>query len=246
MFRARLLVLALAGCGRLGFDAEVSSDARAADGRPGTSCAFDLCDGFEGEAIDSSLWTLDPGVTRDGSVAHRGSASARMHLDARAKANGATAVVSETRSLASSRELWVRGWFRLSALPAAGNEVEVIGLAQSTTATSVHAVFVQADQAGFTLQPGISASTMVTRPTDTWFCLVWHAKLASSDGAIDLESDLFDGASATGGQTDTVPPISVLRFGARLEPTRVVADQPALDVWVDDVIVHSAPVSCAD
>lgn len=245
MVRTGLLVLALAGCGRLGFEIDGAGDAHAGDA-PRAPCAFDLCDGFEAETLDSSMWTVDPMVTRDTSVAHLGGASVRMHVDALAANGTATAMLAESRTLVSSRELWVRGWFRLSALPADGNELEVIGLAQTVADTAVHSVFVRADQAGFTLQSGISASTSIALPTDTWFCLVWHAKLSASDGAMDLSSDLFEGSSATGGQTDTVPPIAVLRLGARFEPAQVTANQPALDVWLDDVIVHSAPISCAD
>ncbi len=245
MVRTGLLVLALAGCGRLGFEIDDTGDAHAADA-PGASCAFDLCDDFEAEELDSSTWIIDPLVARDTSVAHRGSASARMHLDALAANAAATAMLAESRTLASSREQWVRGWFRLSALPTDGNELELIGLAQAVDAVAVHSVFVGTDQVGFTLQPGISASTTKVLPTDTWFCLVWHVRLSASDGAMELDGDLFDGPSATGGQTDTVPPIDVLRLGARFEASQVTASQPALDVWLDDVIVHSAPISCAD
>lgn len=245
MVRTGLLVLALAGCGRVGFETGASGDAQPAD-TPGASCAFDLCDDFEAEALDRSLWTVDPTVTRDTSAAHRGSGSARMHLDALAPNAAASAVLTESRSLASSRELWVRGWFRLSSLPADGNELEVMGLAQSTTAASAHAVFVRADQVGFTVAPGISASTSLVLPSDAWFCLVWHAKLSTSAGAIDLSGDLFDGPSASGGGIETDPPITVLRFGARFESSQLSANQPALDVWLDDLIVHSAPITCAD
>jgi hypothetical protein len=245
MVRTGLLVLALAGCGRVGFEIDGTGDAHAADA-PRASCAFDLCDGFEAETLDSSKWTVDPMVTRDPSVAHRGSASARMHVDALAANGTAAAMLAESRTLATSRELWVRGWFRLSALPADGNELEVIGLAQTVADAAVHSVFVRADQVGFTLQSGISASTSIVLPAETWFCLVWHVRLSATDGALDLTGDLFEGPSATGGQTDTNPPIEVLRLGARFEPSQVTVNQPALDVWLDDVIVHSAPISCAD
>ncbi len=247
MLRAGLLVLAVAGCGRLGFEAasiDLDAGERGADAAL-TPCAFELCDGFEAGALDTSLWTIDPMVTRDTAVAHRGTASARMHVDAIAPNETAAATLSESRTLASSRELWVRGWFRLSALPASGNELDVIALAQSTAADAAHSVFVAADQVGFRLPSGIAASTMIALPIDTWFCLVWHVRLAASGGAVDLSGELFDGGSATGGQTDTVPPISVLRLGIRFAAPQVTVQQPPLDLWLDDVLVDSAPLTCA-
>lgn len=252
MVRAGLLVLALAGCGRLAFDpvggagpATDADDAADGDGPPSASCAFDLCEGFETGTIDSALWTIDPMVVRDTSVAHRGAASARMHVDALALNGAAQAMLGESRTLAVSRDVWVRGWFRLSALPAGGNQLEVMGLAQSTAATAVESVFVQSDQVGFSFA-GVSAGTNVVMPTAAWFCLVWHVRLAASGGAIELDGELFDGPSATGAQTDTTPPISVLRIGARFAGSQVTVAQPSLDLWVDDLIIHSAPLTCAD
>jgi hypothetical protein len=243
MVRAGLLVLALAGCGRLAFEPGQNGTLDGDTIRP--DCAFDLCEDFEA-TLDTSLWTVDSTVTRDTSVARGGIASARMHVDALAPNQPATAALTESRTLASSREMWVRSWLRLSALPAGTNELELIGLAQSGSADAVHSVIVRADQVGLAIRfNGISATTNVVLPLDTWFCLVWHARLATNGGAMDLAGDLFDGPEI-GGQTDVAPPISALRFGIRFASSKVTVTQPPLDVWLDDVIVHSAPVSCAD
>jgi hypothetical protein len=244
MVRAGVLVLALTSCGRVGFESVGAGDATGSGTR--APCAFDLCEDFEPAALDSSLWTIGPMVTRDSAVAHRGTASARMHVDTLAPNGVADATLTESRTLVSSRDMWVRGWFRLSALPAGANELELIGLAQSTAGAAVNSVYVRADQVGFDLLGGISASTMLALPPGTWFCLVWHVRLATSGGAMHLDGDLFDGPDVSGGQTDVAPPISVLRFGIRFASTQVPVEQPATDLWFDDLIVHSAPVSCAD
>lgn len=247
MVRAGLLVLALSGCGRLGFDTTSTGATQTADAATASSqCAFDLCDDFEADQLDTSLWTIDSMVGRDTSVAHRGGASVRMHVDQLQPGEAAAEMLAESRTLASSRELWVRGWFRLSALPADGNELEVIGLTQSPGAAAPESVFVSADQVGFTMYGGgITATTNAVMPVNTWFCLLWHVRLATTGGAIDLSGELFDGPEATGGETDTDPPIMLLRIGGGFSASQITAQQPSLDVWIDDLIVHSAPLTCA-
>lgn len=57
------VVVSIAGCGRVGFDAAL--DAALDDTSNARTCsAYVLCDDFEAPALDSSLWTFGPSVTR--------------------------------------------------------------------------------------------------------------------------------------------------------------------------------------
>lgn len=237
----------LAGCGRFGFDG-ADPVGGAPDGSTEPACAFDLCDGFEAPTFDTSLWFVDPTVTRDTTIAHRGSASARMRVGSLAVGQGFTAALTETRTLsAPGAELWVRGWFRLSALPAATNEMEVMAVEQTSSPFDGNYVLVLSNEIGFYSYDGIYIATSLALPVDTWFCLLWHVRLSAANaGILELEGDLFDPLRVTNGQTDGTPRVDSLRIGISFADANVVVPQPPLDVWVDDVIIHSAPVTCAD
>lgn len=249
MFRVALVLsIVVAGCGRLSFDAAPTGDGGDAPDGTAEPCTFDLCDGFEAPAIDTSVWFVDPLVTRDTSVAHRGSASVRMHINALTAGQGVTTALTETRTLAGPAvDIWVRAWFRLSALPAAMNEMEVLAMEQTSSPFDGNYVFVLSDQVGIYSYDGLYAGTQLALPLDTWFCVLWRVRRSTTNGGIiEVEGDLFDQLSMMNGQTEGVPPLGALRVGISFADANVVAPQPPLDVWVDDVIIHSTPVTCAD
>ena len=245
MLRAWLIVLA--GCGRLGFEPAPTGDAQT-DGDTQAACGFDLCDGFEAPTLDTSLWTVAPMITRDTSVAHRGNASVRMHTNALSANQAGAAALTETRTFASSpTTIWVRAWLRLSALPAGANAMDVIALDQTSAPFGGNFVFVRSDQVGVYSFDGLYAGTLLDVPLDTWFCILWHVRLSTPNGGIlEVSGDLFDQLQILNGQTDGQPRIDTLRIGINFAPPNVPDAQPPLDLWLDDVIIHSAPVSCAD
>jgi hypothetical protein len=48
------------------------------------------------------------------------------------------------------------------------------------------------------------------------------------------------------GATDGTPNLGNLIIGLQFASSNVTAPQPALDMWIDDVIVDHAAVTCAD
>ena len=46
--------------------------------------------------------------------------------------------------------------------------------------------------------------------------------------------------------TDGTPPLHDMDFGIGFAGTNVNGAQPAIDVWIDDVIVNNTPITCAD
>ncbi len=247
-----MLVLATsAACGRYGFtsgsaDANLdgTSDAR-------VPCAgFDLCDEFEAGSINTALWTKDPSVTIDTARAHRGDASVHIHTDALTAGNGDYEVLSETRTLAGAAApttFWVRGWFLIPALPSGPNALELISADQSGAPRLGDFVFLHSDSTSVYSQFGNDILDVTSPPTNRWFCLVWRVvRGTGTTGLLEVTSDVVPTATLPNITTDGAPPISIIAIGLGWAPSNVTVNQPAFDLWVDDVIVHSAPVTCAD
>jgi hypothetical protein len=254
-----VLVVA-AGCGRLGFDPygtadgslrDVSAgegDTPSGDGPGAVACspAFDLCDDFEAESLDTSLWTADAMVTLDTTRAHRGGQSVHVHMPAFAPDTGHYQTLAETQTIMTSTTFWVRAWFWLSALPAAGNGLELMTAERPGSAGDY--VFVFSDSthvySQYDLSSRISATTV---PTGSWFCVVWKVvRSTSASGSLETSGDV-PALALTNIQTDSSSsPMTVLTLGLGFASSNTPSAQPALDLWIDDVIAHSAPVTCAD
>jgi hypothetical protein len=75
---------------------------------------------------------------------------------------------------------------------------------------------------------------------------VWSvAPTASATGTLDLTGDIAQPLHYAGA-TDGTPPIAEITLGLRFAPTNVTTAQPPLDLWIDDVIVDHAAVTCAE
>ena len=238
-----VIALAAAACGRTRFserpDAPADTEAPACTG-------FDLCDGFEAPAIDTSVWMLDPLVTRDTTVAHRGAASVHMHTDAFPMGTMSYQMMGENRVVPGGT-LWARLWVRLVGLPAGTNGMELISAVQTAGAMGDYVFIHNYAATLYTQFAGPARDTSTPPPANTWFCIVLQlVRDTGTAGSLALTSDVLAPISIPSVQTDAAPPISVLYFGLGFATTNTKVDQPAVDVWIDDVIVHSAPVTCAD
>jgi hypothetical protein len=209
---------------------------------------FDLCDGFEAPDIDTSLWSPSPGVVRDTTRAHRGAASLHVSVAALTTGRGGGATVTETRTFASAAStLWVRAWFWMASLPADMNAMELTSVEQTMGGEGDY-LFARSNNtqvySDFDFQ---ITGTGVAPPTDGWFCVVWTiTRSTTNTGALDLSSDVLPTISLHGTITDAQSPIGRLRLGLNFASTNVKVDQPAIEAWVDDVIVDPRPVTCAD
>jgi hypothetical protein len=154
------------------------------------------------------------------------------------------------RTLASAVEtFWVRGWFLMTDLPAGANAMELLSAEQTTSPRDGLYVFVRSDRTSlFNQFDGASASHTTPVPVGTWFCLVWRVSRATmATGVLSLSGTAVEPAiMLTDTTTDSAPPVLGLSFGIHLPGIHVGVPQPALDVWIDDVIVHSGPVTCDD
>jgi hypothetical protein len=258
--RGLALLVAIAGCGRFGFGSVADLDAAADDGAPrdGTndspsgdaapacSPTFDLCDGFEAATIDTTTWSVDAMVTLDSTRAHRGSKSVHVHTAAFSANTSSYTNLAETKTIAGSTTFWVRSWFWLSGLPATNNGMELISAEQSGVGGDY--VFVFSDSTHIYTQFGNDSQvSMTTVPIGSWFCVVWKVvRSTSTTGSLDLTGDVAT-LSLPNVKTDSATaPMDVLVFGMGFASSNTPTTQPALDLWIDDVIVDGAPLTCAD
>jgi hypothetical protein len=247
----RWLVLALAcGCGRFGFD--TSTDAGAADGAaidvvtaPACKPSYELCDGFEGADFDP-VWTLtSPNISIDSTVAHRGGHSMHVFSDPVDAGKAGEFSLDETTTLAlNDPTFYVRAYVMLSAQPL--DHMRVINAAQASTAPNEDGVYVNpGEMTVFSQFSDKSQSTDQSPPTSSWLCVLWTVHRSTTNGSLSLAGDP-PMISLSNVQTDGAPPISILGFGIEFSATTQIFDEPRIDVWIDDVIVANAPITCAD
>jgi hypothetical protein len=230
----------------------VTSDARidgvTGDGSdaPRGACptGVDICETFENGMLP--LWMSGGSVAIDPTVAHRGSASLHAHLNALAVDVGGHATLTEVQTFATSAPFWVRAWVNIGALPAAGNHLEIMSAEQTQTPSLGDYVFFEADKVDVYSQftDGIQG-TATGAATNAWICLVWHVVPATSAGELVLTGDIATPLTYTGA-TDGTPKIAQIVIGLQFAGSNVTVAQPALDMWIDDIIINHAAVSCSD
>jgi hypothetical protein len=76
---------------------------------------------------------------------------------------------------------------------------------------------------------------------------VFRVDRSSVAGALTLTSDVVPTTTLPNIATDSdAQPITDLYLGISNSPGNILNAQPAMDMWMDDVILHHAPVTCAD
>jgi hypothetical protein len=259
------VVCALVGCGRFAFDTRgdaagsaAGSDAPRGDApidSPLTADAFDeaaactgfaMCDSFEAPSI-APAWTAGVGVSLDTTRAHRGTQSIHVHVPQIPANSSGYAQIGESQTLATlSADLWVRAWFFLPALPAPTNRMELISIEQNGGGLGDYLFALATDARIYSQFDGMITMTPSPPPTNTWVCAVFHVVRSATSGQLDLAGDLGT-LSLPGTITDdSGKPLHDLWLGIGFASGNVNATQPAIDVWLDDVIVNSAPVTCAE
>ena len=206
-----------------------------------------VCDGFEGTSLDAK-WTPDGPTTIDTTVAHRGSSSLHLHTNALAVGATAQSRVAEQVTLANrAPTVWARAWMRVSQLPLSTNVMEVADTEQSG-GTGGNYLLVRANDialySGFDTR--VSGGS-VQVPTNSWFCVIWKIDRAiTATGSLALDGDPFTPFTLANVVTDNTNAIATTRFGISWVAPNVDVAQPAVDLWIDDIITSNAAVTCAD
>jgi hypothetical protein len=244
------IVVVVLGCGRVGFDATTAADAPIDPDAPAAACAgYLICDDFEAPALNTSTWRLEETVTRTTAFSHRGSAAAAFRTSTIAtNTSGAALLVNDTKLNAFAGPLWMRAWIRLAAYPAGTNAVELLGAQQPNNSPEDGLyVIVRAANTSVYSQFADVAAVTGAPPLDTWFCMIFRIERATAPtGRLDLTSDTIAAVSLTNEVTEGNPRVTHLRFGIAFASSSVNVTQPPFDMWIDDVIVHTAAVTCDD
>jgi hypothetical protein len=226
-------------------DVVVQEGGGGANPEPACLASYAICDGFEGSELDP-VWTVSSGATLDATVAHRGVQSLHVHTDAIAENDGVNLGVVESSTFGDAVEpLYIRAFVRLGSTPV--DHMGVIEVSQtSTAAPDTDGVFETATGLVVYSQfTNTSADTMFQPTLDAWTCLVFEIFRASDDtGKLALTGDGSGALDSV--QTDGTPPLGELQLGIAFANSTDTDMQPALDLWIDDVIVANAPVTCAD
>lgn len=249
----------LAACGRLHFgndpgdpDAGPDDDGALRDGDPDTTgtdappaClpSYQLCDGFEGTALDP-VWTATSGVTLDSTVAHRGTSSIHIHsTQVNVGQDGDFELMQDTTLPLADPTFYVRAWARFGSLPI--NNMALIEAIQPSSANE-DAVFLYANAIGiYTQFTDQSKKTPTPPPLNTWLCLLWTVHRSTSAGTLQLAGDVAT-LTINNMQTDGNPALADMNFGIGFAGPSVTVTQPPMDIWFDDIIVTNTPVTCAD
>jgi hypothetical protein len=250
---ARALVaatVALAGCGRVGFRA-LADGARApgsdasGDGTAPCSALHELCEDFEETQLDTQVWTqVVPIASIDTTRAHTGSASLHVQTPAFSSGGVASAFIGERKTpLLEGSPFYVRVWTYLEAQPV--NNMSYV--TASTTADLEDGFFIEDGNVSiYTQFANNNVDTITPAPLGTWFCALWTVTPdAGSGGSMYLSGDAGS-LMLTDLPTDGSPGLSELEFGINFSTSTDGTPQPLLDLWIDDIIVDKAPLTCEE
>jgi hypothetical protein len=241
----------MTACGRLRFDGvgqgapPDSADAQGRDGADARFCAYQLCDDFEAPALASGWTPSATGVSLDSTVSHTGTSSVHFRTPFLGPNIGDTARLTETATIALGTSVYVRAFMRFGALPAVNNYGPILSVAENV-GDFEDSVLLRATSLDIYNQwSDTAASNGAAPPLDTWLCVLWSVTRATTTtGAITLGGDLAP-ATLANVQTDG-PPLTWLVVGITFYAPEQPSSQPAIDLWVDDVLVSDAPLSCTD
>jgi hypothetical protein len=257
--RLLLAAVLVAGCGRIGFspgetrdgaiagDDDAARDASSATG-DAVPCAHQLCDDFESATL-APVWMMYAAnsgtATLDTTIAHSGASSLKFSIPAVAS-GGSHEAIYQTETLAiGSPTFYVRAFVRFSVLAATNNRMELIYISEQTNGFE-DAVFLE--DSGLALYNEWSDATVFNGsipPTNTWLCVTWRVTRATDlSGSMALAGDVPP-ASQPNIQTEG-PTVDAMGFGVHLYGPNQGSPQPALDMWLDDVLIDASPLACSD
>jgi hypothetical protein len=225
---------------------DASSDGDGAAG--GSTCPpiYELCDGFEAGSF-AAVWAPGPNVTLDSTIAHRGTTSVHVHSPAIGIGVDGYFELRQTATLALGDPIiYVRAWVRLGSMPL--NNMGLLAVEQMGTPDNEDALTLRPnDLAVYSQFSNVSMGNNTMPPLNTWFCVLWTVtRSTGTTGSIVLGGDPPAIPLPSVQTDDATSPIAIMDFGVAFSGSVVKVAQPALDLWVDDVIVNGSPLTCAD
>jgi hypothetical protein len=246
MSRVLPLVLALAACGRVGFDADRGDGGTAPSGDAGffgaPRCPSDvlLCDSFEEPQIDTSLWitSISKGAAAlDTTHAARGTQA--LHVSGVVTNNEVkTQLIYDAPGAALPSPVYLRVFVYATQLPASSNET----WAWLYDSPGNNGVQIEAEPDGALAYDGWGVSDKIKEsstamPLDRWVCVEWM--LAPGDMSMWVDDVAVDDMQDTSWTTPPSP--EKVAVGLQYQANPGVA----VDSWIDEVIADGARIGCA-
>lgn len=236
-------------------DVQPPGDAGAdGDADAGTHACTDagviFCEDFEQPltAVWNTSGSGGPGV-RDTTRSHSGTTSLHLATNAINNVGGSYSVgIAETQTFANTAlatGFYARAWIYVPSTSTFANGMAFFGVQQAvspwqgtdvqiTTANKVSLV-------NYTGSGGY-AETTTALVRDVWDCVEWHMVYGLTNGSVTLWISGTPAASLSNVSTQPSPPYGSLFVEAAFYQVSVA--QPAVEIWVDDVIVDSQPIGC--
>ena len=228
------------------------------DGGPPSKCpgGFLLCDGFEGPAVDKSIWHTeiddsDPDFGVHGSISvdatrsYRGAHSLHVHMDRLPGSNYPSAWLTES-DFVPQTHYFVRVFV---FMPGMLSQAEVAFLFGRNPNYQLWSVFAEQDNSHLGYSDDIDPtkgylSPSSKMPTDRWVCVEWEviggATDAGGGGRLYIDdAEQTDLTQRTGYPTQPFP--SWVMLGLLPQSDQTVAP---LDLWFDEVVVDTQRITC--
>ena len=262
-----LLLLAAAGCGRVGFDPRAGvagNDAAAIDSTAGgggggggdasmgsdgpagldsTSCddvhaGALFCDGFEGAPVWTGQRMQSATVTVSTENVYRGSSALKVSLAGGATSAGSFYAMNPLGGITTGK-LYIRGYFYIpSGTPA--THLLLLWAAGTGTPPANGVGYAVDNEFAYgenNIKP-VGFSAGVDVPRDKWTCLEMEIDIGTTGNL----SWTVDGAFGGGVGGNDVPTGGYQRFEVGV--VDAPSTQAPIDVYVDEVVADTAPIGC--
>ncbi len=235
-----------------GDQADADGDGRGDACSGAGSCAalttVPFCDDFE-SGFSAARWRTSMSnaastiaINNDARYVHRGTQSLHLSL-APVPAGGIgdldISEIATFSAFADATTFYARAWIWLSRPPMGTDEVRLF-VADNAQDTEGIGILVANDHSTLSTWVPPSANTMGAPPGfGEWTCYVWRVDLAGSMTLSGTEVPTLGPLVAA-----VQPPQKLNELGIGLFFGNPTVDQPALDLYVDDVFLDTQPVTC--
>ncbi|MDB4965427.1 MAG: hypothetical protein JWN44_1116 [Myxococcales bacterium] len=236
-----------------GDQADADGDGRGdACGGSVTACAaatrVPFCDDFE-TGLSASRWRQGRGdatgiieINSDARFVHRGTQSLHLRTPAIPVGGSGGVDISEVATFpafADAASFWVRVWMWLPHPPAGSDDVRIL-VADNAVTTAGIGVSVAGNRTSLSSWIGSGGKLSGAAPGyGEWTCYVWRVDLA---GSLSLSGVQVPSLGPL--MTTTQPPAKLDQLGIGLFFYQPVTAQPPFDLYVDDVLLDTSPVTC--
>jgi hypothetical protein len=226
-------------------------------------CLYELCEGFEAGMLNTKTWTemiTDPSkmtIAIVNTMAHSGSHALHLHSDALAKGAQMITLISEAAFVPTTTQpLYLRAWFYADAWPPMGVGHDSLIEAKVGGATG-EALQIQTsnqpvdqgsaellDFNAYNIAPmGVYKAGHTPLPTKSWFCLEWGIDYNGQNMLLHNHTWLDDSLQLSLEADVPMAAFKTIQLGMDVNPTEA---QGPLNLWIDDIVISSAYVPCAN